>query len=121
MPASVSGMLVKKTGSDPQIMLNSEDHPNRARFTCAHELGHYILRGGEDVKYTRVDYRDSLSATGKNPEEVFANKFAAALLMPADELRTRFSQDPSIAGLAYEFKVSAEAMRFRLTNLAVAE
>ena len=36
--------------------------------------------------------------------------------MPADEVRQRF-QWTGRATLAYEFQVSAEAMRFRLANL----
>jgi len=44
---NVSGALVKKQGEDPSIVLNAEDSTTRKRFTCAHELGHYIRRAGE--------------------------------------------------------------------------
>src|SRR3954468_23803397 len=40
----VSGMLVKKPGHDAEIYVNGDDSENRQRFSCAHELGHYILR-----------------------------------------------------------------------------
>src|SRR5581483_6981448 len=42
----VSGLLRKEAGyDDPRIYVNSSDSRNRQRFTCAHELGHYIRRG----------------------------------------------------------------------------
>jgi Zn-dependent peptidase ImmA (M78 family) len=117
MQSSVSGMLVKESGRDPRILLNREDSPNRARFTCAHELGHYLRRAGNDDKFEYVDYRGPLSGAGQDPEEVFANQFAAALLMPEDEVRDRLDQGASVGELAWQFKVSADAMTYRLRNL----
>lgn len=74
----VSGALVKKEGKDPAIYLNREDSRNRKRFTCAHELGHFIRRSDEHEQFEYVDYRDEQSATGTVEEERFANGFAAA-------------------------------------------
>lgn len=117
----VSGMLVKRAGyDDPQIYLNENDSRNRQRFTCAHELGHYVKRtaeGNDGALWEYVDRRDDLAATGRDPEEVYANKFAASLLMP-DDLVKRM-KDRSVAALAYEFGVSADAMNFRLDNLGL--
>src|ERR1700722_9211261 len=39
----VGGMLVNRPG-EPAIYLNASDGRNRQRFTCAHELGHWIKR-----------------------------------------------------------------------------
>lgn len=78
----VSGALVKEEGADPSILLNASDSRNRKRFTCAHELGHFIRRTDEPHKYEYVDYRDQRSSTGTDEEEMFANRFAANLLMP---------------------------------------
>ena len=117
----VSGMLVKRAGyDDPEILLNAGDSRNRQRFTCAHELGHYTKRtqAGDDGPWEYVDHRDALSTRGRDPDEIYANQFAAALLMPAPAVR-------SLAGtlvlptLAYEFGVSADAMSFRLQNLGL--
>lgn len=119
MPAEVSGMLRKRSGyQDPEIVLNANDSRNRQRFTCAHELGHYNQRTkeGADGSWEYVDRRDPLSSQGLKPEEIYANKFAAELLMPRREVESR-AGDPNVASLALDFGVSADAMRFRLENL----
>jgi IrrE N-terminal-like domain len=119
LPPEVSGMLRKQPGyDDPEILLNASDSRNRQRFTCAHEIGHYYQRvkDGVDEAWEYVDKRDALSSTGLKPEEVYANKFAAELLMPNKAVRQLASKyEP--ATLAFEFGVSADAMRFRLENL----
>lgn len=113
----VSGMLVKRgAGYDPQILLNAYDSRNRQRFTCAHELGHYNKRAGDDTELKYVDRRDFLSSAGNDPEEVYANQFAAALLMPAKIVK-KHAKDAEVTALAYRFGVSADAMTFRLKNL----
>ena len=119
LPAEVSGMLRKRSGyEDPEIILNANDSRNRQRFTCAHELGHYNqrIKEGADGSWEYVDKRDPLSSQGMKPEEIYANKFAAGLLMPREEVKAR-AGDPNVASLALDFGVSADAMRFRLENL----
>jgi len=119
----VSGLLRKEAGyDDPRIYVNSSDSRNRQRFTCAHELGHYIRRGSgkaADGSWEYVDRRDSLASAGTSPEEVYANQFAAGLLMPrrvVEQLARRFGP----ASLAAEFGVSLDAVNFRLANLRLA-
>lgn len=117
MDAHISGTLTKKSGSDAVIYLNKADHPNRQRFTCAHELGHYISRTSTGTfDYEFVDRRDELASLGRNPDEIYANRFAASLLMPADVV-LRLRKDLEPFELAYRFKVSEEAMSFRLANI----
>lgn len=113
------GALVKQPGQDPTILLNEADSKNRRRFTCAHELGHFVRRSEEADEYTRVDLRSSLSATGEHPEEVYANEFAACLLMPEDEVKSLCAAGMSDLEMAIRFKVSREAMQFRLKNLGL--
>lgn len=115
-----AGMLVKRTGRAPEIYLNNRDHPNRQRFTCAHEVGHYIKRtdGKDDQAWEFVDLRDHVSGRGTDKGEVYANQFAAALLMPASEVR-KLRQEMDAPELAIEFKVSLEAMKHRLVNLRI--
>jgi Zn-dependent peptidase ImmA (M78 family) len=116
----VSGMLVKRAAyDDPEIHLNAGDHRNRQRFTCAHELGHYVKRsatGNPDEIWEYVDRRDTLASQGNDPDEVYANQFAANLLMPRDLVK-KLKDELGVAALAYEFGVSADAMKFRLDNL----
>lgn len=121
LASDVSGMLRKLPGyDDPEILLNGSDSPVRRRFTCAHEIGHYNQRvnQGADGQWEYIDKRDSLASTGKSAEEIYANKFAAELLMPKEVIRER-AADGNVVALAVEFGVSADAMRFRLDNLGI--
>lgn len=113
------GALVKQPGKDPTILLNQGDSENRRRFTCAHELGHFVRRSEEADEYTTVDLRNSLSATGEDVDEVYANEFAASLLMPEEEVRAFAGMGMSDLEMAIRFKVSREAMQFRLKNLGL--
>jgi Zn-dependent peptidase ImmA (M78 family) len=122
----VSGMLLKRAGEDAEIYVQGADSENRQRFTCAHELGHYVKRAGEGAtEWEYVERRDLLSSDGTDPEEIYANQFAAALLMPQDAVETRLARLDSAgrlaraAALAVEFGVSAEAMQYRITNLGL--
>jgi Zn-dependent peptidase ImmA (M78 family) len=116
---SVSGMLVKRAGEDPEIYVHASDSPNRQRFTCAHELGHYVKRSATgDTVWEYVEHRDLLTSQGNDPEEIYANRFAASLLMPREKVE-EMHEKLGPAALAYEFGVSAEAMHYRLVNLGL--
>jgi Zn-dependent peptidase ImmA (M78 family) len=119
-------MLIKRAGEDAEIYVQAADSENRQRFTCAHELGHYVKRTAEEGEreWEYVEKRDLLSSEGTNAEERYANSFAAALLMPRDLVEERCKEldlDPeglaTAAALAVEFGVSAEAMQYRIKNL----
>jgi Zn-dependent peptidase ImmA (M78 family) len=103
----------------PTILINESDHENRKRFTCAHELGHYNRRKDEEGEFHTIDLRSPLSSTGSDPEEIYANEFAASLLMPADDLKIFLQFGLSDEELAERFKVSREAMEYRIVNLFV--
>lgn len=116
----VSGALVKKEDRDPSILLNAEDSRTRKRFTCAHELGHYILRASEPKpRYEYVDYRDKSSSTGTVEEERYANSFAASLLMPEVAVKAIHRPGMPAFRLAKRFGVSLESMQHRLDNLGL--
>ena len=72
----------------PIIGINSIHHPNRQRFTLAHEFGHLVLHKHLITSMVHVDkklpffMRDAKSATGTDKIEIEANQFAAELLMP---------------------------------------
>jgi len=118
----VSGLLVKEPEAEAAtIYLNADDHERRQRFTCAHELGHLARRG--DTRNERIGYvdsRDLESRTGKNPEEVWANQFAAELLMPTAAVRALWAQGESASRLARVFGVSVAAAEIRLGSLGLA-
>ncbi len=113
----ISGMLAKRPGEEPQIYINGVDSDNRQRFTCAHELGHYVshIAAGEE-SWENIDYRSPLSSEGTRADEIYANRFAACLLMPRSELR-RLAGQHSRTTLAYKFGVSEDALNHRLSKL----
>ena len=116
----ISGALVKKLGQDPTILLNARDHPNRQRFTAAHEVGHFVSREEAPEEYEYIDLRDTVfSAAGTNQDEVFANQFAAHLLMPEREVRRLAEQGYSRTEMALYFGVSQDAIGYRITNLSI--
>jgi Zn-dependent peptidase ImmA (M78 family) len=111
------GMLIQEIGQDPTILINESDGKNRRRFTCAHELGHYVRRSDATGEFTTVDLRSDLSTQGVDEDEIYANEFAACLLMPEREVRRLLEEGRSDFEMAMRFGVSREAMQFRLKNL----
>ncbi|NOK34275.1 ImmA/IrrE family metallo-endopeptidase [Corallococcus exercitus] len=95
----------------PRIRYNVTDAEVRQRFTIAHELAHLMLH------QLTEQHRDT-SFVG-NPQEVQANAFAAALLMPFWLLEPVVAQmGPDANSLARLFKVSTRAMEIRLGAMA---
>lgn len=125
---SLSGMAYIKDGVGI-IGVNALHHPNRQRFSAAHELAHHMLHPEELEKAVHIDsglrvlFRDEVSAQGTDALEVEANAFAAELLMPRDLLVAALDgggidmdDDAAVEALARKFRVSASAMRYRLAN-----
>lgn len=122
----ISGFFVTK-GKNAHIGYNDSHSENRKRFTIAHELGHFMLHSKEESlfvdKEERSLYRNMDSSSGEIQKEREANSFAAALLMPKSLLKKEINScNLELIGsitkyLATKFKVSEDAMTFRLTNL----
>lgn len=122
-----SGMLVR--GEEGAVIgVHYAHHPNRQRFTIAHELGHYRLHtGGTYVdRGTTLRMRSNVKNSGSPAEEREANQFAAALLMPAPWVEAEveshvldLGDDSELQALCTRFGVSSQAMMYRLTNLGV--
>lgn len=124
-----SGVLVR-CGDAAMIGIHWDHHPNRQRFTIAHEVGHYLLHdGGTYVdRSTTARFRSHEAGSGTAREEREANQFAAALLMPSRWVRQEFSRqtldlgdDLALNELCELFQVSAQAMMWRLKNLDLLE
>ncbi len=122
----VSGFYLKD-GDRRIIGVNSNHPPVRQRFTMAHELGHALLHPQEGLHLDQafmLRFRDEASSTGVDPDEVAANRFAAELLMPLDEVLARVTKEPfdinddaAVKAMAKVFGVSSQAMTIRLTSL----
>lgn len=99
-------------------------HPReRRRFSLAHECGHF-LRDREIG-----DLLPAYLPKSRDPSEIFCDAFASDLLMPAEGLRRRFSEQqrlrgtlPTIADLvsmAVTYQVSFQAMTLRLEEIGL--
>jgi len=120
LPENVSGALIKDEGKDPVIVLSKKDSTSRKRFACAHKIGHYAYRVTQNFDhYEYIDLRGSASNAGNDPEEIYANQFAAELLMPKPEVSKRVKTSQPAFLLAQYFGVSDDAMRYRLKNLGL--
>lgn len=122
LPADQSGNIrISATGS--AIEINWLDNSNRQRFTCAHEVGHHVLRHKrDDLRDAEViiDERAQLAGAGVDSDEIYANQFAAALLMPAHLVARGVRDKQSPEALARRFETSVQAMNLRLRNLNLA-
>lgn len=116
LPSELSGMIIKEEGRDAQILLSEDDSPARRRFTCAHELGHYIERtvvaGDRDFAF-----RDVRSSRKYDLHEFFADEFAGELLMPARTFGRELSEGVPVSKLALEYGVSILAAEKRQDQL----
>lgn len=118
----ISGVFIRDKNNN-YIGINEHDTPARQRFTIAHEIGHHMLHSTDTLHYDNIPldvppvvlYR---SNNNSNYNEVEANAFAAELLMPDDVIEKVIQLGVEVIDeLANIFKVSPDAMRYRLINL----
>jgi Zn-dependent peptidase ImmA (M78 family) len=117
LPLNISGMI-QPDGEDGFIIkVNRFEPKERQRFTIAHEIAHYLLHR-DRISAGVVDsvlYRSKLSSR----LEAEANRLAADIIMPMDQVQAMISATPSknhddlVASLAEAFKVSKQAMGIR--------
>ncbi|GAB2583645.1 XRE family transcriptional regulator [Streptomyces capparidis] len=91
----------------PFVMLSTEKTAERGRFDAAHELGHLVLHGEEQVPH-------GPQAEGE------AHRFAAALLMPAADVLAHAPRNASTSWILQakrRWKVAAMALAHRLHEL----
>ncbi len=71
-----------------------EDHDGRYAFTIAHEIGHHVLHRDTYLKENLDGEKEILCRDARNKPriELEADRFAAALLMPAQSVRDILSQ-----------------------------
>ena len=125
---TVSGFLIREDPDSGEAIIGVNKHHSvvRRRFTVAHELGHFLLGHKDDwhVDDTMISFRDEKSTTAEHEAEIEANQFAASLLMPETWLKQDFGEAPFdladddlLNDFAARYRVSSQAMTFRLVNL----
>lgn len=115
----ISGILEKDESNKWTIRVNEAHHPNRQRYTIAHELGHFCLH-----KHQETFFEDKIFFRGleRTKTETQANRFASQLLMPEDFFRQYLSEGiTDVESLAEKFGVSSLALRIRAKDLGYSE
>ena len=118
LPDGVNGLIKKHESHGVEIQYDNTMHPNRQRFTIAHELGHFV-RGHLKDKTLFRDPSKNFNLNNYDIYEVEANNFAAELLMPKSKIDFLLFDEgiSSIAEMAYLLRVSPAAMTYRLKGM----
>ena len=103
----IAGAIQKHPQFGYTILVNESDIAVRQRFTIAHELGHFFLHMDKDAQENKIITSFRMDS------------FAANLLMPESLVRQEHARMviPVSDSLADIFRVSKQAMRFRLDEL----
>ena len=112
----IAGAIQRHPQFGYTILVNESDIAVRQRFTNAHELGHFFLHMDKSTQENKIITSFRMDSS---PKERQANTFAANLLMPESLVRQEHGRMviPVSDSLAEIFRVSKQAMRFRLDEL----
>jgi Zn-dependent peptidase ImmA (M78 family) len=129
MPSMVSGAISQDNGKY-EIILNAKHSLNRMRFTLAHELSHYFndkeylssvgeIQDSSKQACKKWLFRDDGTCSDREMRgrDVYANQFAAELLMPEEVFVEKWQECTSVEQVAEYFGVSADAARIRASVL----
>ena len=128
MKEGISGALIRSE-TKPAIYFDHQETQTRQRFTVAHEIGHFVLHEGDfDIvdkvtectitfRRTNDPWTDDNKAHYRR--EIQANKFAAALLMPTEALKSVLSDNEDMGDLARIFGVARSAVGYRVNSLGL--
>jgi Zn-dependent peptidase ImmA (M78 family) len=126
----ISGIVYRNKNGSAVIGVNSSHPTQRQRFTIAHEIGHLLLHTDTKLHVDKnfpIGLRNGISSKSVDGNEIEANQFAAALLMPSDlianDVQPLVGTDVLIAihKLAKRYAVSEQAMSIRLSVLGHVE
>ena len=111
------GMLVGTSGG-AAIYLDRLQPINRYRFSCAHEIGHLVDRG-RDIADGKALVEKRTDQSRGRADEIYANEFAASLLMPEAHLRAAVAVGEDNFDLAQRFEVSLESVTYHRRLLGI--
>lgn len=114
MPDGLDG-CAWQTDQQRLILIPRTSKWARQRFSFAHELGHVLASDAQEL------IAEEIQSGSDRVKEMRANAFAAAFLMPEDELVKRCNgalvQKAEFIDLVNHYLVSPRSMFFRLSNL----
>lgn len=126
--------FTRKQGEVIQIFVNTSFSLSFQVFATAHELYHLIHLKEKSIDKFIIcndqDISESIDDTGSNIEEIKANYFAAAFLMPRSVIEDRFSNFKrkkyleedlvlKIIELQYEYEIPYKTILKRLKELGI--
>lgn len=123
----VEGMLLTdRPRSRGSILVNTRGGLRRARFSIAHELGHFLMERhalGDERGFlcSQKDMREAPADTLHREQESEANTFAINLLAPASMLAATLAEDPDLRMVQRQsgrLDLSLEATLRRYIDLA---
>jgi len=121
LSSKLCGWIATRNGQRFYIAVNSRHVEVRRRFTAAHELGHLLLH--RRILTPNMCFNCSMRPIRLDDDdrrEREANAFAAEFLMPRRLVYALIdSGRVSATGLAERFRVSGQAMHWRLETLKI--
>jgi Zn-dependent peptidase ImmA (M78 family) len=119
-PETISAILLKESNM-LVVGVNNTHHPNRQRFSIAHEIGHYLLGHYKDIFVDMAAISegqfDASDTEHNKVQEQEANHFAGELLMPTSMLRNDFIKLRNVEAIAKLYKVSKDALWIKLLKV----
>lgn len=119
-PEKVSAVLLKENNM-LVVGVNNTHHPNRQRFSIAHEIGHYLLGHYKDVFVDMSEISegrfDAFDTEHNKVQEQEANYFAGELLMPSVMLKKDFIKLRNVEEIAKLYKVSKDSLWIKMLKL----
>ena len=128
-----SGVLGVLLIENKQILINQECSKNQYYFTIAHEIGHWYLHRTQSKDNKFVDTAQTVTSLMRSQnlkgqskrtsqQEIEANRFAAALLIPMSLLKPLITNQqtvsaPEVINLANTFQTSVLTMLYRVRYL----
>jgi Zn-dependent peptidase ImmA (M78 family)/transcriptional regulator with XRE-family HTH domain len=116
LPDGLDGLSVSRNHFK-LALISSQISATRQRYTLAHEICHLLMGDSQDLQV------DENVFGKKTPDETRANSFAASFLMPRTALQESASgvqiSESFIASLLGRYRVSLDALAFRLHNTGV--
>jgi Zn-dependent peptidase ImmA (M78 family)/DNA-binding XRE family transcriptional regulator len=111
---AINGMFLPLNDNRFLIVINSDNSPAKRNFTLAHEYGHYLIH--------RNTITESICINLGNPEKLMdqervADQFAVEFLIPVHSFDNFRLNEESFALYMHNYKVSREALTYRLYNL----